>query len=140
MSALKNQVGGMHYKDMPIQPFQYSHANKLDAFQHTVVKYVTRHKSKGGKQDLEKAIHTLQLYMELEYPEPAVPPAATQQAREEDAEPVKSRTIIDRTRSFRCRACAHFYNPISPATGLSTCESCIRGTFAVGATDNWKPK
>lgn len=139
MSALKTQVGGMHYTDMPIQPFQYSHANKLDAFQHTVVKYVTRHKTKGGKQDLEKAIHTLQLYMELEYPEPVVPPAATQQAREEDAKTTVAKRGVN-SRPHRCGSCAHYYNPILPSTGMSACESCFRGTYNMNATDNWKPK
>lgn len=67
MSAINEQVGGDHYKHMPIQPMQYSMANNLNACQHTVIKYVTRYKAKGGKQDLLKAIHTLQYLIELEY-------------------------------------------------------------------------
>jgi len=67
MSAINEQVGGDHYKHMPIQPMQYSMANNLNACQQTVIKYVTRYKANVGKQDLLKAIHTLQYLIELEY-------------------------------------------------------------------------
>jgi hypothetical protein len=66
MSALETQVGGSHYKDMPIQPMEYSMANKLDPCQHTIIKYVTRFRQKGGIQDLEKARHTLDMLIEFE--------------------------------------------------------------------------
>jgi hypothetical protein len=67
MSALERQIDGGHYVKLKIQPMEYSMANKLDACQHTVVKYVTRFRDKGGKADLEKAIHTLQMLIEIEY-------------------------------------------------------------------------
>jgi len=67
MSALERQVDGGHYVKLKIQPMEYSMANKLDACQHTVVKYVTRFRSKGGKADLLKAIHTLEMLIEIEY-------------------------------------------------------------------------
>jgi hypothetical protein len=41
--------------------------NNLNACQHTVVKYVTRYKVKGGKQDLLKAIHCIEMLIEMEY-------------------------------------------------------------------------
>ena len=66
-SALETQVGGGHYKDLKIQPMEYSMANNLNACQHTVVKYVTRYKTKAGKQDLLKARHTIDLLIQLEY-------------------------------------------------------------------------
>jgi hypothetical protein len=65
-SALETQVGGSHYKDMPIQPMEYSMANGLDACQHTIVKYVTRFREKGGLQDLEKARHVIDMLIEFE--------------------------------------------------------------------------
>ena len=65
-SALDVQIGGSHYKDMAIQPMEYSMANKLDACQHTAIKYVTRFREKGGIQDLEKAIHVIQMLIEFE--------------------------------------------------------------------------
>lgn len=60
------QVGGNHYKTMAIQPMEYSMANKLDACQHTIIKYVTRFREKGGIQDLEKAKHCIDLLIHFE--------------------------------------------------------------------------
>ena len=68
-SALDKQVSGTHYKGSKIQPIEYIHANGLDYFQGNVVKYVTRHKDKNGKADIEKAIHYLELILELQYGE-----------------------------------------------------------------------
>jgi len=65
-SALDVQVGGDHYKKLKIQPMEYSMANGLDACQHTVVKYVTRFRDKGGIADLEKAKHTIDLLIQFE--------------------------------------------------------------------------
>lgn len=69
MSALAKQVGGSHYKDFPIQPAEYAQRNRLTYLEANVVKYVTRHHLKGKRQDIEKAIHNLELLLELEYPE-----------------------------------------------------------------------
>ncbi len=69
MSANKEQIGGSHYKDLPIQPAEYAQRNRLGFIEGCVVKYVTRHKSKGGRQDLEKAIHFLRMLVEMEYPQ-----------------------------------------------------------------------
>lgn len=55
------QVGGSHYKDMAIQPMEYSMANKLDALQHTIVKYVSRFRKKNGVEDLKKARHAIDM-------------------------------------------------------------------------------
>jgi hypothetical protein len=35
----------------------------------SVVRYVTRHREKNGREDIEKAIHCLQLLLEIEYPQ-----------------------------------------------------------------------
>lgn len=64
--ALDTQVGGVHYKSKVIQPVEYIHANGIGYFEGNVIKYVTRWKEKGGIHDLEKAIHYLQLLIELE--------------------------------------------------------------------------
>lgn len=65
-SSLLMQVGGDHYKDMAIQPMVYSMANKLDACQHTIIKYVSRFRDKGGIADLEKAKHVIEMLIEFE--------------------------------------------------------------------------
>jgi hypothetical protein len=67
--ALSVQEGGSHYKGMKIQPVEYIHANGLSFCEGSVVKYVSRHKAKNGKQDLLKARHFIDLLIELEYPE-----------------------------------------------------------------------
>jgi hypothetical protein len=67
-SAMDTQVGGDHYKTLKIQPMQYSMENNFNACQHTAIKYITRYKTKGGRLDLEKAIHALQMLIEMEYP------------------------------------------------------------------------
>lgn len=71
MSALETQVGGDHYRTGGIQPVQYIEANRLQFLEGCVVKRVTRHDRPTGKgrQDIEKAIHELQLLLELRYGE-----------------------------------------------------------------------
>ena len=63
------QVGGLHYKQMPIQPTYFTWVNKLDGMQHSVIKYICRFRDKGGKEDLEKAKHYIDLLIEYEYPD-----------------------------------------------------------------------
>lgn len=69
-----------HYKKLNIEPTDYIHANGLGFIEGNVIKYVTRHKEKGGKLDLEKAIDYLRTLIEKEYghegyykPTPAYP-------------------------------------------------------------------
>lgn len=64
---LKTQVGGDHYRSMKIQPIEYITANELDFLAGNVVKYISRHKAKGGKADVEKAMHYCQLILKLQY-------------------------------------------------------------------------
>lgn len=65
-SALSQQIGGSHYKDMPFQPIQLISMLDLDFFQGNVVKYVSRYKLKDGVNDLAKAKHYCQMAMELD--------------------------------------------------------------------------
>lgn len=64
--ALDVQIGGSHYKKYPIQPAEYCHVNRLGNLESYAVKYVTRWRDKGGLEDIRKAIHCLQLLVELE--------------------------------------------------------------------------
>jgi hypothetical protein len=66
--ASSKQVNGDHYKSMAIQPSEYIHRNGLNWCEGNAIKYITRHKLKGGRVDIEKAIHYLELLLELEYP------------------------------------------------------------------------
>ena len=65
-SALEKQVAGSHYKDLPIQPVEYIHANAMGYLEGNVVKYVSRWRKKNGIADLEKAKHYIELLIELE--------------------------------------------------------------------------
>jgi hypothetical protein len=67
--ALGEQVGGEHYKSMPIQPAEFIHKNNIGYLQGNVIKYVCRHASKGGPQDIRKAIHYCRLILKLQYGE-----------------------------------------------------------------------
>lgn len=64
--ALDTQVGGGHYKDMAIQPMEYSMKNGLDACQHTAIKYISRFRDKGGIEDLRKAKHVIDMLIQFE--------------------------------------------------------------------------
>ncbi len=64
--ALAIQVGGSHYKDMKIQPFEYIHANAIPWAEGEIIKYVTRWRAKGGIEDVKKARHVLDLLIEAE--------------------------------------------------------------------------
>ena len=66
LDALNVQVGGNHYKKYKIQPIEYAMANDLNYCQANAVKYTTRYRDKGGVEDLRKAIHNLEILIELE--------------------------------------------------------------------------
>ena len=69
MSAYKKQIGGKHYLKYKIQPSQFVVENKLLYPEGCVIKYVVRHQDKGGKQDLEKAKHMIDMIIERDYEE-----------------------------------------------------------------------
>ena len=68
-NALDKQIGGQHYKDMPIQVVEFCQRNGLNACESNIVKYACRHKMKGGETDVNKIIHYAELLKELEYPD-----------------------------------------------------------------------
>ena len=69
MSAYKKQIGGSHYKDMKIQPSKFINDNKLQFAEGNAIKYICRHTHKGGKEDLKKAIHYIEMIIERDYGE-----------------------------------------------------------------------
>lgn len=68
MSANDRQIGGQHYQVAPIQHWDIVVMHKLDYFQGQIIKYVMRWNAKGGIQDLRKAQHFLEKYIELNDP------------------------------------------------------------------------
>ena len=67
MSAYKKQIGGSHYKNMIVQPSEFINKNKLLFAEGNAIKYICRHTHKGGKQDLEKAKHYIDMIIERDY-------------------------------------------------------------------------
>ncbi|OEU75210.1 MAG: hypothetical protein BA874_03745 [Desulfuromonadales bacterium C00003068] len=70
-SILNTQVGGDHYKKMgDYQPWQvfekWMSPEELKGFMKgTTIGYLSREQDKGGRQDIEKAMHTIQIYLQL---------------------------------------------------------------------------
>lgn len=67
MSVLDVQHGGNHYKGESLQPWEIINANKLDFYEGNALKYLLRHKSKNGVEDINKAIHYLEAIKEFQY-------------------------------------------------------------------------
>lgn len=64
--ASEVQIDGDHYTKMKIQPMHFSMVNKLDALQHSIIKYIVRFRDKNGIVDLEKARHCIDMLIQHE--------------------------------------------------------------------------
>ena len=69
VKATDEQIGGNHYRDMPIQPIEFIVKNKLPFIEGNIIKYICRHRSKNKAEDIKKVIHYCKLLLELEYNE-----------------------------------------------------------------------
>ena len=56
-----------HYLKYKVQPSKFVTENKLLYPEGSVIKYVIRHQDKGGKEDLEKAKHMIDMIIERDY-------------------------------------------------------------------------
>ena len=70
-SALDSQVGGAHYKEMAVQPWEALEAWLTPAeyrgyHKGVAISYLAREQSKGGMQDIQKAVHHLQRLIEMQ--------------------------------------------------------------------------
>ena len=59
------QVGGTHYKKLPIEPWDYIAANGLGFFEGNIIKYITRAAKTKNRDDLLKAQHYLAKLLEI---------------------------------------------------------------------------
>jgi hypothetical protein len=64
VAASDRQIGGGHYKKYAIEPSFYILKNNIGWLEGNAIKYLTRWKDKGGRQDLEKAKHYVELLLE----------------------------------------------------------------------------
>ncbi len=114
MTALNEQIGGSHYKEMKIQPIEFILANNLPFPEGCVIKYVCRHPSKGGREDLEKAKQCIDFIIEHYYPEKKS--SLTSYSQED---------IDDAVKSYRNTSREIYKRSINyPTEG---CENCIIG-------------
>ena len=68
--ANDKQIGGSHYKDKSIQPWDvidtFAHAHAIGFYKGNAIKYIMRAGSKGpAREDYEKAIHYLEKLLEV---------------------------------------------------------------------------
>ena len=63
----KKQIGGDHYRSMKIQASEFINKINLPFAEGNAIKYLCRHKAKGQKQDLQKAIHYIEMAIERDY-------------------------------------------------------------------------
>ena len=62
------QIAGTHYMKMAIQPAEFINKNNLLFAEGNAIKYICRHSAKGGVEDINKAIHYLEMIRERDYP------------------------------------------------------------------------
>jgi len=62
------QHGGSHYQKFKIQPSKFVVENELLFPEGCAIKYICRHRLKGKKEDILKAIHFLEMIIERDYP------------------------------------------------------------------------
>jgi hypothetical protein len=67
LHAYAKQIGGSHYQKYKIQPSKFVIENELLYPEGCVIKYIIRHRDKGKKQDLLKAIHFIEMIIERDY-------------------------------------------------------------------------
>ena len=67
MKVYDKQIGGEHYLKMKIQPSEFANKNNLPFAEGNAIKYICRHKDKGGKEDLKKAKHYIDMIIERDY-------------------------------------------------------------------------
>ena len=65
------QIGGSHYQNFKIQPSKFVVENELLFPEGCAIKYICRHRFKGKKEDLLKAIHFIEMIIERDYSGPA---------------------------------------------------------------------
>ena len=109
MAANEKQVGGSHYKKGGEEHWDRAWRLKYDPFQYIITKWVERWRDKGGIQDLEKAKHAIDKYLEVVRAEVETGcepgPEYTNQDRRSppmDGEPMA-------VSSYQCRVCRKYF-------------------------------
>jgi len=75
LSANAIQIGGEHYKKGGEEHWDRAWRLKYDPFQYIITKWVERWRDKGGVEDLKKAQHAIQKYIEVASKDSSRPPS-----------------------------------------------------------------
>lgn len=67
VQSLKKQIGGNHYSKFAIQPTEFIYKNNIPFIEGCAIKYLCRWRDKGGVQDLDKAIHFIEMLKDLQH-------------------------------------------------------------------------
>jgi hypothetical protein len=67
----RKQVGGSHYKDLTLEPWEVAEAwcsveERRGHFKISLLQYISRWDKKGGVLDLEKGLHHLEEWIRME--------------------------------------------------------------------------
>lgn len=124
MSALDSQVGGGHYKDMAIQPIEFTHKNNLNFCQGNVIKYICRYKNKNGLEDLKKVKHYVDLLIELEG-------YVVEKELPEDLQEIADSRIFKEVVSFFKSECITDGHNITKTISGYYCEDCEKFLYPV---------
>jgi hypothetical protein len=67
MSAFDKQIGGNHYKQYEIQPYEFFYKNNIPHHKAAIIRRILRfdHQTGKGVEDLDKIIHEVELIKEL---------------------------------------------------------------------------
>jgi hypothetical protein len=107
------QIGGSHYLKYKIQPSKFVIENELLFPEGSVIKYICRHRFKNGKEDLEKAVHFIEMIIERDYNLPDYMEPMTEEEEyknagitKEEAEKKTQETWIEGYRKWK-KGCPH---------------------------------
>lgn len=81
--ANQTQIGGTHYKKGGEEHWDRAYRLQYDCFQYIITKWIERWRDKGGIEDLRKARHAIDKYIEVAERE-----ATLLQSRKAGAEPL----------------------------------------------------
>lgn len=74
MGPFSKQVGGSHYRDYAIQPYEFFYRNNIPHHKAAIIRRILRydHKTGHGIEDLEKIAHEVELIKSLFVPNPHI--------------------------------------------------------------------
>lgn len=130
MSANDTQVGGSHYKTK-IEHWDWVIANDLNYLEGQITKYVARARKKNGIEDLKKARHFLDKYIEnwahydsAPSPKPHGTVVGDIMSDDWQIEGFNG----DHTQHYKCRHCgASVFRAVDPQDALRQHGACARG-------------